>query len=61
VAILLLYYLGEAIPTGGSSLFNLDPEKSSPVQVLLMLVMNSDVHLHTHPAVIIQYFETIVR
>ncbi|XP_021954226.1 exportin-T isoform X2 [Folsomia candida] len=61
VALLLMYYLGEAIPAAGVSLFTADLAKSSPIQVLLLLIMNSDIYLHTHQSVVLQYFEIIVR
>lgn len=60
MALLLMYYLGEVIPMSGA-LFNADLEKSSPIQILLLLIMNSDIYLHTHQAVVLQYFENIVR
>lgn len=56
-----MYYLGEAIPAAGVSLFTADLAKSSPIQVLLLLIMNSDIYLHTHQSVVLQYFEIIVR
>jgi len=57
----MFYHLGEAVHTSGGSHFSADLEKSSPVQNMVFLLVKSDVNMHSHAAVILQYFETIAR
>ena len=59
-ALQLLHMLGE---TAGLSAPQLQSgsDVDKAVQVLLHVMLNTDVHLHTHSTVVLQYFETVVR
>lgn len=52
--------MGESVPPALAH-FNSDPNKYSTLQKILLVLATSEVHMHPHTAVSIQYFEVIVR
>lgn len=61
VALRLLYMLGEAIPVSQGVHFSGDPAKASAMQEMMRIMVTSGVSHYAHPAVILQFFETVVR
>ncbi|PSN51529.1 Exportin-T [Blattella germanica] len=61
LAIHLLYLLGEAIPSSGGNHFTGDVNKVSAMQTMMRLLITCDVSRHPHPAVTLEYVETVVR
>ncbi|XP_021920575.1 exportin-T-like [Zootermopsis nevadensis] len=61
IAIYLLYLMGEAIPASGGNHFTGDHTKVSAMQTMMHTLVTCDVSYHPHPAVTLQYVETVVR
>ncbi|XP_067932118.1 exportin-T-like [Watersipora subatra] len=65
VALLLVYMIGESLPAQQNQHFKRDTEesrqKAEALEEMLKLVIISGVSHHTHQAVLLQYFETVVR
>lgn len=61
VAISLFYFIGEAIPAVGGNHFSGDQAKASAMHAMMTSLVTSGVSSHIHPAVTIQYLETVVR
>lgn len=61
VSLLLLYYLGESLPSTVTGQWGMTDGQPNPVQTMMMQVLNSDIYLYDHSAVALQYFETIIR
>lgn len=61
IAIYLLYLMGEAIPASGGNHFTGDQTKVSAMQTMMHVLVTCDVSHHPHPAVTLQYVETVVR
>lgn len=61
IAIYLLYLMGEAIPASGGNHFSGDHTKVSAMQAMMHVLVTCDVSHHPHPAVTLQYVETVVR
>ncbi len=60
-ALYLLYMLGETEKTSGVVQFSPNVDHSSAIQTLLLTMVDAELHLHTHSAVVLQYLETVVR
>lgn len=61
VALSLFYYIGEAIPSVGGNHFAGDHTKASAMHTMMITIVTSAVSSHPHPAVTLQYLETVVR
>nr|XP_018668498.1 exportin-T [Ciona intestinalis] len=61
VAIRILYMVGESLPSNMSTQFSMDKNKSSPLHNMMTLLVSSEVSSHPHPAVRLQFFETVSR
>ncbi|XP_069692791.1 exportin-T-like isoform X3 [Periplaneta americana] len=61
IAIYLLYLMGEAIPASGGNHFTGDHTKVSAMQTMMHMLVTCDVSHHPHPAVTLQFIETVVR
>ncbi|XP_035825468.1 exportin-T isoform X2 [Aplysia californica] len=61
VAVTLLYSLGEAIPASHGQHFSGNLEKASALQSMMRTLITSQVSRHGHVAVLLQFFETVVR
>ncbi|KAK3738804.1 hypothetical protein RRG08_035683 [Elysia crispata] len=61
VAIALIYNLGEAIPASQGQHFSGNPEKASALQDMMRLLITSQVSRQGHIAVMLQFFETVIR
>ncbi|ODM97182.1 Exportin-T [Orchesella cincta] len=61
VSLLLFYYLGETVPTTMSGQWSAAEGQLNPIQQMMVQVMNSDMYMCQHSAVVLQYFETIIR
>ncbi|RUS73434.1 hypothetical protein EGW08_018809 [Elysia chlorotica] len=61
VAIALIYNLGEAIPASQGQHFSGNPEKASALQDMMRLLITSQVSRQGHIAVLLQFFETVIR
>ncbi|CAL8134628.1 unnamed protein product [Orchesella dallaii] len=61
VSLLLFYYLGETVPTTMSGQWSAAEGQLNPIQLMMVQVMNSDIYMYQHSAVVLQYFETIIR
>lgn len=61
VAIRLLYNMAEALPTVGGAYFTGDTEKARAMVEMMSTLIASGVSRHDHHAVVMQYFETVVR
>ncbi|CAL1531674.1 unnamed protein product [Lymnaea stagnalis] len=61
IAITLLYSLGEAIPASHGQHFSGNPEKASALQDMMRTLITSQVSRQGHFAVLLQFFETVVR
>ncbi|KAF6021808.1 XPOT [Bugula neritina] len=64
-ALLLVYMLGEALPAQQNQHFRDDTkesqEKAEALKEMLKMIIMSEVSHHTHQAVTLQFFETVVR
>ncbi|RDD43824.1 Exportin-T [Trichoplax sp. H2] len=58
VSIKILYMLGELIP---GVHFTDDLNSASPIQQMMVMLITSGIDRHEHVAVLMQYFETVVR
>ncbi|XP_059146732.1 exportin-T-like isoform X2 [Physella acuta] len=61
VAITLMYSLGEAIPASHGQHFSGNPDKASALQGMMRVLITSQVSRQGHIAVLLQFFETVVR
>ncbi|KAH9494515.1 hypothetical protein Btru_042329 [Bulinus truncatus] len=61
IAITLLYSLGEALPASHGQHFSGNPEKASALQGMMRILVTSQVSRKRHIAVLLQFFETVVR
>ncbi|XP_013079973.2 exportin-T-like [Biomphalaria glabrata] len=61
IAITLLYSLGEALPAAHGQHFSGNPEKASALQNMMRILITSQVSRKGHIAVLLQFFETVVR
>ncbi|KAK3101339.1 hypothetical protein FSP39_002843 [Pinctada imbricata] len=61
VAILLLYMLGEALPSTQGQHFSGEPSKASALQNMMRMLITSRVSCKGHMIVCLQFFETVVR
>ncbi|KAJ9595161.1 hypothetical protein L9F63_013519, partial [Diploptera punctata] len=61
LAIHLLYLVGEAIPAAGGNHFSGNEDKVSAMQVMMHTLVSCGVSEHRHPAVLLQYVETVAR
>ncbi|XP_069101295.1 exportin-T-like isoform X2 [Argopecten irradians] len=61
VAIFLLYTLGEALPASQGQHFSGETNKVTALQEMMRLLVTSRVSCQGHTAVVLQFFETVVR
>lgn len=61
MSLLLLYYLGESLPSSMTTQWSAMDSQPNPVQTMMIQLMNSDLYQYDHSAVVLQYFETIIR
>ncbi|XP_054710680.1 LOW QUALITY PROTEIN: exportin-T-like [Uloborus diversus] len=61
VAIMFLYLLGEAVPNSQGNLISNSADKKTEMHEMLQLLVTSGISRHGHPAVTLQFFETVVR
>ena len=61
VAIRLLYNMAEALPAPGGAHFTGEGDKVEAMVEMMSTLIASGVSHHDHPAVVLQYFETVVR
>ena len=61
IAIRLLYNMAEALPTVGGGHFTGDTDRAKAMVEMMTTLIVSGVSRHDHSAVVLQYFETVVR
>nr|CAB3267799.1 exportin-T [Phallusia mammillata] len=61
VAIRVLYMLGESLPSNLSAHFSTEKNKNYPLYEMMTQLVTTGVSNHSHSAVRLQFFETVVR
>ncbi|CAG7721639.1 unnamed protein product, partial [Allacma fusca] len=61
VSLYLMYICGDATPAASIINFSPDIENSSPIQLMLLHMINSEVHMHNNAGVVLQFFENALK